>query len=44
MKLTAHKTRAIFDRDDIVNERDLADGVARLATFHEPRPRRTGTS
>jgi len=43
MKLTGHKTRAIFDRYDIVNERDLADGVARLATFHETRPRRTGT-
>lgn len=35
MKLTGHKTRDIFDRYDIVSERDLADGVAKLATFHQ---------
>lgn len=34
MKLTGHKTRDIFDRYDIVSERDLSDGVARLARFH----------
>jgi len=34
MKLTGHKTRAIFDRYDIQNEADLRAGVAKLATFH----------
>jgi len=34
MKLTGHKTRSVFDRYDIVSERDLSDGVARLAQFH----------
>jgi len=34
MKLSGHKTRSVFDRYDIVSERDLADGVAKLATFH----------
>ncbi len=35
MKLTGHKTRDIFDRYDIVSERDLAEGVAKLARFHQ---------
>jgi len=34
MKLSGHLTRDIFDRYDIVSERDLSDGVARLAAFH----------
>jgi hypothetical protein len=25
----------VFDRYDIVSERDLSDGVARLAAFHQ---------
>jgi integrase len=40
MQLTGHKTRSVFDRYDIVNEADLAAGVAKLATFHgQPAPR-----
>ena len=31
MTLTGHKTRAIFDRYDTVDEADLRDGVSRLA-------------
>lgn len=34
MQHTGHKTRDIFDRYDIVSERDLTEGVAKLATFH----------
>lgn len=34
MKLIGHKTRAVFDRYDIVNEQDLTDGVAKLAALH----------
>jgi hypothetical protein len=39
MKLTGHKTRDIFDRYGIVSERDLSDGVANLASFHQRQAR-----
>jgi integrase len=34
MKLSGHKTRAVFDRYDIVSERDLTEGVEKLAKRH----------
>jgi hypothetical protein len=35
MKLTGHKTEAIYRRYAIVSEADLAAGVTRLAVLHE---------
>lgn len=45
MQLTEHKTRSVFDRYNIVNERDLRDGVSRLAALHgaNTQARRRGT-
>ena len=34
MRLTGHKTRAVFDRYDICSGRDLREAVTRLARFH----------
>jgi integrase len=34
MKLTGHKTEAVYRRYAIVDERDLAEGVAKLAAIH----------
>ena len=35
MKLTGHRTEAVYTRYAIVNEADLAEGVGRLATFRD---------
>jgi integrase len=35
MELVGHKTRSIFERYNIVNEDDLAAGVAKLAKLHQ---------
>jgi integrase len=38
MMITGHKTRSIFDRYDIVSERDLTEGIEKLAKFHGQEP------
>jgi hypothetical protein len=47
MQLTGHKTRSVFDHYNIVSERDLRDGVLKLAALHVGRgtapARRRGT-
>jgi hypothetical protein len=35
MKLTGHKTEAVYRRYAIVSESDLAEGVAKLAVLHQ---------
>ena len=38
MALSGHRTREIFDRYDITNERDLRESVEKLAAALEPAP------
>jgi hypothetical protein len=35
MELVGNKTRSVFERYNIVNEDDLAEGVAKLAKLHK---------
>lgn len=39
MKLTGHKTEAIYRRYAIVSESDLSDGLKKLAVLHEAEQR-----
>ena len=42
MKLTGHKTEAVYRRYAITSTADLAEGVAKLATLHgSEKPTRT---
>src|SRR5437016_4974149 len=44
MKLTGHKTEAVYRRYAIVSEADLAAGVTRLAVLHESLTKGTSPS
>ena len=44
MQITGHKTRAMFDRYNIVPEADLADAAAKLHQFRSDRQSPFGPS
>jgi hypothetical protein len=35
MKITGHKTRVVFQRYDIVDERDLIDAAKKIESAHD---------
>jgi hypothetical protein len=35
MSISGHITRSVFDRYNIVSERDISDAAQKLAAFHE---------
>jgi hypothetical protein len=39
MKISGHKTRAVFDRYDIVTEDDVADAIERVSHHLAAQPR-----
>jgi integrase len=43
MKLTGHKTEAVYRRHAIVSEADLSDGVAKLAALHQATSEQAGS-
>jgi hypothetical protein len=44
MAITGHKTRAMFDRYNIVNESDLTEAAARMEQFRSAEMCRQGTT